>query len=115
MAYSTPLTLVLQIGFPNQMAKRSTFNPRQRAARKCPNSWTKISRLKSKSTSTRIMIKLITDIIRINKPLVRGGENYSSDHAGSNTRELSSTAFGAQAVPRSQQTLGNQMWRSAKV
>src|SRR5438105_3710416 len=49
--YSTPLISFFQSGLPNQIAKRSTFRPRQRAARKWPSSWTKISRLKSASTS----------------------------------------------------------------
>src|SRR5262245_48531983 len=42
------------MGLPNQIANRSTFNPRQRAARKCPNSCTKIKRLKRNNTSSRM-------------------------------------------------------------
>src|SRR5437667_373437 len=52
-----PLISFCQIGLPNQTANRSIFSPRQRAARKCPNSWTKMSRLKSSSTSSRIRKK----------------------------------------------------------
>src|SRR5882672_10180758 len=55
-AYSTPLIFFFHSGLPNQIANRSTFSPRQRAARKCPNSCTKMSRLKSSSTSSRMKL-----------------------------------------------------------
>ena len=51
-AYSTPPIFFFQIGFPNQIAKRSILSPRQRAARKCPSSCTKMSRLNSNTTSS---------------------------------------------------------------
>src|SRR5215468_7846069 len=61
-AYSTPLIFFFQMGLPNQIAKRSIFSPRQRAARKCPSSCTKMSRLKSTRTSKKIKINFKIDI-----------------------------------------------------
>ena len=61
-AYSTPLILAFQIGLPNQIANRSILSPRQRAARKWPNSCTKMSRLKSTSTSRKIKLIFKIDI-----------------------------------------------------
>src|SRR5258708_38522713 len=57
--------VAFQIGLPNQMAKRSIFNPRQRAARKWPNSCTKMSRLKSNTTSNRIKTNFKTVIFQL--------------------------------------------------
>ena len=49
--YCTPLMVLLQIGFPNQIWKRSILSPRHFAAQKCPSSWTKIIRLKIRRTT----------------------------------------------------------------
>ena len=52
--YWTPLIVFFQIGFPNQTPKPSMNKPRQRAARKCPSSWTTMSKLKRRTTSRRM-------------------------------------------------------------
>src|SRR5262245_65780640 len=44
------------------MANLSILRPRQRAARKCPSSWTKMSRLNRTSTSSKININFRTYI-----------------------------------------------------
>src|ERR1051326_2835102 len=83
-AYSTPLIFAFQIGLPNQMANRSTLRPRQRAARKCPSSCTKISRLNSNKTSIRIKTNFTIDIINTYFPSSWDAQEYSSDRTRSN-------------------------------
>lgn len=48
--YWTPLMVFFQMGLPNQIWNLSTCSPLQRAARKCPSSWTKMMMLKLSST-----------------------------------------------------------------
>src|SRR5690606_37853999 len=43
--------------------KRSTFRPRQRAARKCPSSWTKMSRFSASSASNTTRIIFNVDML----------------------------------------------------
>src|SRR4051812_22988027 len=65
--YSTPRIFFFQIGLPNQIAKRSIFSPRQRAARKCPNSCTKMSKLNRRRTSKKMKKNFKIDIIQQNQ------------------------------------------------
>src|SRR3569833_1381640 len=77
-AYSTPPIFFFQIGLPNQMANRSILRPRHLAARKCPSSCSKMSRLKSKSTSSRIKTNFTSDIRNNQRPKTQDGQEYSS-------------------------------------
>src|SRR5258706_13961247 len=99
-AYSTPLIFVFQIGFRNQMANRSIFNPRQRAARKWPSSWTKMSRLKSNSTSRAININFNMDIRSANHPKNGAATEYSSKPGRGNAIPADRAPLGKQDLSR---------------
>src|SRR6266436_5480594 len=100
-AYSTPLILAFQIGLPNQIAKRSIFNPRQRAARKWPNSCTKMSKLKSNSTSREMKTYFKIVMLLPKHPKTHRGERKETCLSG-HREVLDLRAGSRQAMPRFQ-------------